>query len=323
VHSRHLTEPRKIKMDFTVKIYRQLIDQLIDSGYTFQTFSEFLESPEEKVIMLRHDVDDKKLNSLHFAEIQHAAGVKGSYYFRMVPQSFDEDVIRKIAGLGHEIGYHYEDMDLVSSKFGVERSKLKEEDLYDKALLSFKENLQRLRKLYPVKTICMHGSPRSQFDNKAVWKKYNYRDFEIIGEPYFDIDFSKIFYITDTGRRWDGDKVSVRDKVDRTKFQVQHTKSYDSGRQPATSSQHPVTSDQHPVTSDQHPVTSDQHPATSNRDLRFHSSNDLIKAAKNNNLPDKIMFTFHPQRWTDKLVPWLKELIFQNIKNQIKRYYIK
>ena len=26
-------------------------------------------------------------------------------------------------------------------------------------------------------------------------------------------DFNKVYYVTDTGRRWDGDKVSVRDRV--------------------------------------------------------------------------------------------------------------
>ena len=46
-----------------------------------------------------------------------------------------------------------------------------------------------------------------------LWKKYNYKDYGIIGEPYFDVDFNKVLYITDTGRRWDGNKVSVRDKV--------------------------------------------------------------------------------------------------------------
>jgi hypothetical protein len=33
------------------------------------------------------------------------------------------------------------------------------------------------------------------------------------------------------------------------------------------------------------------------------------------------MITFHPQRWTDKNFPWIKELIWQNIKNMVK-YYI-
>jgi len=36
----------------------------------------------------------------------------------------------------------------------------------------------------------------------------------IIGEPFLDLDYSKIFYITDTGRSWNNNKVSVRDKVD-------------------------------------------------------------------------------------------------------------
>lgn len=59
----------------------------------------------------------------------------------------------------------------------------------------------------------MHGSPLSKWDNRDLWKKYDYRDFGIIAEPYFDIDFNDVFYLTDTGRRWDGSDVSVRDKV--------------------------------------------------------------------------------------------------------------
>ena len=35
----------------------------------------------------------------------------------------------------------------------------------------------------------------------------------IENEPYLDTDFSQVFYLTDTGRRWDGYKVSVRDKI--------------------------------------------------------------------------------------------------------------
>ncbi len=282
-------------MDFTIDTYKKLLDHLIQAGYNFQTFSEFLEKPEDKVVLLRHDVDDKKLNSLEFATIQQNLGIKGTYYFRMVPQSFDEGVIKKIADLGHEIGYHYEDMDFASSKFEVRSppagragSKLREEDLFDTAIEIFEENLEILRKIYPIKTICMHGSPRSPFDNKALWKKYKYKDYGIIGEPYFDIDFNKIFYLTDTGRMWDGHKVSIRDKV----------KSEDI---PATSSQQPATSFPFP---------------------QFHSTNDIIKAAQKNKLPDKIMFTFHPQRWTNNPVSWIWELLFQNVKNQVKRIMI-
>lgn len=54
----------------------------------------------------------------------------------------------------------------------------------------------------------------------------------------------------------------------------------------------------------------------------FRSTNDIKRAAENSELPDKIMITFHPQRWTDNPVPWVKELVWQNFKKQIKKFII-
>ncbi|MFU8844550.1 MAG: hypothetical protein ACNA7V_12170 [Bacteroidales bacterium] len=284
-------------MDFTVYKYQQLLEALKNQGYSFQTFAEFLDKPEEKVIILRHDVDAKKLNSLRFAKIQHEAGVKGTYYFRMVPQSFDEKVILDIAAMGHEIGYHYEEMDLAASKLSVRGSALTEEELMDEAIKIFDSNLDHFRKLYPVKTICMHGSPRSPHDNKAIWKKYKYRDRGIIGEPYFDIDFSDVCYLTDTGRRWDGESMSIRDKVNIGTSDKMNPNRQDISQQPKAAGQ------------SRFPV--------------FHTTSQIIRAAENGHLPDRIMFTFHPQRWTNNPVHWLWELVFQNLKNQVKRYIVQ
>lgn len=186
--------------DFTISIYEELLKSLKNAGYAFQTFEQYLTQPNGRAVILRHDVDDRKLHSLEFAKIQHNMGVKGVYYFRMVPESFDAGVIREIYSLGHEVGYHYEDMDFADGD-------------PHKAVRLFEKHLNRLREIVPVKTICMHGSPKSAYDNKDVWKYYDYKSYGIVGEPYFDLDFTKIFYLTDTGRRWDGHKVSVRDKV--------------------------------------------------------------------------------------------------------------
>jgi len=51
---------------------------------------------------------------------------------------------------------------------------------------------------------------------------------------------------------------------------------------------------------------------------RFHSTFDITEAAEKGLLPDKMMINTHPQRWTDKPLPWLKELVFQNTKNIAK-----
>jgi hypothetical protein len=170
-------------MDFTLSAYKQLISTLQSQGYFFQTLQDFIQQAENKTVILRHDVDRKPGNALVIAKIEKDAGIKASYYFRTKPCSYDEDIIRQIADMGHEIGYHYEDMDLSSRGQRSEVRGRKAEDrrqrtevgghkelddsaVFDKAIKSFERNLRRFRKLYPVKTICMHGSPLSKWDNR-------------------------------------------------------------------------------------------------------------------------------------------------------------
>ena len=270
---------RKHLTDFTLYQYRHLLESLLQQGYQFLTFEQYCEqkssphrpiasSPDSpKYILLRHDVDLKAANSLATAQIEHELGISATYYFRVVPQSNQPDIIRAIAALDHEIGYHYEDMALMQGDT-------------EKAYAHFQQQLTYFRQFYPVRTICMHGAPTSQWDGKELWKHYDYRDLGIIGEPYFDIDFSQMFYLTDTGRCWDGYKVSVRDKI---------------------------------------PVFQDQWNA---QGLVYHATNDIIHAAEQGSLPPRIMITTHPQRWTDRPLAWLKELLVQNAKNIIKRLFL-
>ncbi|SHJ97070.1 hypothetical protein SAMN05444280_14411 [Tangfeifania diversioriginum] len=273
-------------MDFTLKTYTELLDTLQANGYSFLRFTDFLENKKlpRKFVILRHDVDALPGNSLRFAQIQHESGIKGSYYFRAVPGSWNERIIRQIAGMGHEIGYHYENL---SSTNGDMESGIKD----------FEQNLTALRELAPVTTICMHGSPRSKWDSKDLWKKYNYRDYGIIGEPYFDVDFNAVFYLTDTGRRWDGWKVSVRDKVPQQADWVKQGLVFHS--------------------------TQDIIRRVEGRgDVETGRPSDKEKGAGIGQFPDKVMFTFHPQRWQSQPWPWLKELILQNVKNQVKRFLV-
>ena len=148
-------------MDFTLTKYRELLVALKDYGD----------------VILRHDVDLNPRNSLRTAQIEKELGWKATYYFRAVPESWDEAIILEIASLGHEIGYHYES--LTTCDGDVEA-----------AYQDFCKNLEALRKLVPVSSICMHGSPKSKWDSRDLWKHYDYRDLGITFEPYLDTDFS-------------------------------------------------------------------------------------------------------------------------------------
>jgi hypothetical protein len=200
-------------MDFTLRKYKELLACLLKKGYKFITFEQYCaqkshflaplatgSSPASRWIILRHDVDLKAANSLATAQMEQALGIKASYYFRVVAESNQPDIIRSIAELGHEVGYHYEDIVIADGDA-------------PKAYAHFQKQLQYFRSFYLVRTICMHGAPTSKWDGKALWKQYDYHTLGIIGEPYFDVDFSQVFYLTDTGRCWDGYKVSVRDKI--------------------------------------------------------------------------------------------------------------
>lgn len=243
--------------DFTLEIFKKLLQNLQRGSYSFQTFQQFMHTPEKRMIILRHDVDKKPSNSLIVAQIETQLGVRGTYYFRTKGSNWNGKIIEAIAGMGHEIGYHYENMETCGGNI-------------DKAFEDFQKNLEKVRKITDVKTICMHGSPRSKFNNKDLWKKYDYKKTGIVGEPYIDIDFTKVLYLTDTGRCWNGNQYSIRDKVN-TSF-----------------------------------------------DMSFHRTHQIIYAAENKTLPDQIMFTFHPQRWTNEPIPWSFEFLSQNFKNQLK-----
>jgi len=117
--------------------------------------------------------------------------------------------MKKIESLGHEISHHYEDIDLVDWK----NKKISYEDLIDLAYIFFYNNLKYLRENFNNSRICMHGNLKSRYNNKIIWKKYNYYEFGILDEPYYDLDYSEFAYFTYTGRRWNGAKDEVDSKI--------------------------------------------------------------------------------------------------------------
>jgi hypothetical protein len=121
----------------------------------------------------------------------------------------------------------------------------------------------------------MHGSPLSRINNLDLWKKYDYKTLGIIGEPYLDVDYTRVFYLTDTGRKWNHAGASIRDRV------------------------------------------------AAGFDIPVKSTTHLTTLVQQDHLPDKIMINTHPQRWEDRPLPWLKELVWQNVKNVVKRVLMR
>ncbi len=193
--------------EFTLSAYKKILESFRDAGYTFTPFEDFLINPGIKTVILRHDVDRFPGNALKMASLEQGMDIRSTYFFRIIPSVYKPVIMRKIAGMGHEVSYHYEDLSIA----GGDR---------ERAILLFENNLKKIRAVYPAKTICMHGSPLSKWDNKEIWrhgkgeKRYDYRSYGIIGDTSLDVNYDEVFYITDNGWGWNNTASSVRDKVD-------------------------------------------------------------------------------------------------------------
>ena len=268
-------------MDFTIEKYRNLLEAL----------------KKHKSHRIRHDVDLRPEFSLRVAQVEAEMGVKATYYFRSMHFESHAEAIKAIAALGHCAGYHYES--LTTCKGDMET-----------AYNDFCRNLEKLRKVVPVTTACAHGSPRSPWNSQSLWKASRLQDlsaeptahhetsrlvgradgtpqdihsFGIEYEPMLDTDFSKTLYLTDTGRRWDGYKVSVRDKV------PQYQEQWEAGGLVFHSTDDIIQALRNP----NHPI---------------HQKDLLINT--------------HPQRWMPFGVGWMKEAVLQNCKNVAKRILV-
>lgn len=191
-----------IDFDFTLTKYKELCQVIVSSEYTPLTVHEYLTQEYlDKCIILRHDVDRVAKRALDMARLEHEYNIVSTYYFRHTEDVFHPEVIREIADMGHEIGFHYEVMDKAKGDT-------------EKAIDIFKRELEELRNVADITTVCMHGNPLASWSNRDLWNKYDLKDFGIIGEPYLSLDYNKIMYLTDTGRTWADLNIRVKDVVD-------------------------------------------------------------------------------------------------------------
>ena len=193
--------------DFTLQRYSQYLDEIKVNYKKILRFQEYFVSDPipDSFCIIRHDIDRRPINALKMARIEYEKNIRTTYYFRTKSNTYKPDIIKSIANLEHEIGYHYECLSDSSGNI-------------DKAMQDFSYNLERLRHLYPIKTIAMHGRPLSRFDNREMWKDSKrhemlFRKFGILGEVYLDINYTDIAYISDTGRNWSSTASNIRDKV--------------------------------------------------------------------------------------------------------------
>jgi len=192
-----------MRRDFTLQKYAQLCQTLKRLACPILTIKQFLQAgqPPEFAVVLRHDVDRALARAMRMAELEAAYGLPATYYLRRTRAVFQAAQIRQLSRLGHEVGYHYE----VLARTRGNRQQ---------ALAMFARELAQFRRIVPVETVSMHGSPLTPWNNLDIWQPpYNFAAYDLIGEAYLSIDYAGLYYLTDTGRSWKAGRYNLRDRA--------------------------------------------------------------------------------------------------------------
>lgn len=180
-------------MGFSLTSYDVLLNVLIRAGRPMMGVAAAVDVGAmvgaDPVAILRHDVDRLPSRAVAMARLEHDRGVRSSYYFRCNRRGeFPEAAVRRIAALGHEVGYHYETLSACHGNV-------------EAACGAFQQNLGRLRALAPVRSVVQHGAPLSPHDNQELMAFVNLRSLDVI-DAATALSAADLVYFTDTGGRW-------------------------------------------------------------------------------------------------------------------------
>jgi hypothetical protein len=192
-------------MPFWLHDYERMIDSVRRLGLRPRGVKDFLAAPDPRSAIIRHDVDRRLPMAVQMAMREAAMGFHSTYYFRCTGAGvFPEEACRRVAALGHEVGYHYEDL----SRMRGDRVA---------AMTAFRSHLAALRRIVPCATVSMHGSPLSVHDNRTLLDEAALRECALVGDATNTLRQFNPVYFTDTGGTWNDSSVNFRDFVGQMK----------------------------------------------------------------------------------------------------------
>ena len=213
-------------MSFYIADYIALIDKLRKANYRTVCVSEFftlqanskqqtVENTNQPLCILRHDVDRRHSFALNMAKAEQQNNIQATYYFRCDKHGhFEYEVIAQIAAMGHEIGYHYEELSRARGEQNL-------------ALAKFERNLNNLRVHAPCATAVMHGAPLSPHDNRELLEGRMLSQYSLHNDGILSFTDIPCLYLTDTGGQW----MSTNNRRDNAGQPYEHTFASPSSKQ--------------------------------------------------------------------------------------------
>jgi hypothetical protein len=186
------------KCSFKFQHYEESLRLAKKKGYSFSSLGEFDSNRHSKLLLLlRHDLDSPQVHkALVFAQIESNLGIKATYFVRVHSDGYNPfgfktySTLKQILALGHEIGLHYEHLDLCAITNETPATIIAKE----KRLLELIFDIK-------VRGVAGHKS-FTDIQNWDFWKDHDFKDFGFDYDAYEDKFMDGMLYTNDSLGRW-------------------------------------------------------------------------------------------------------------------------
>lgn len=141
--------------------YRRLLEAAREHGYGIRSLEDWIDEPggrDERVLVLRHDVDQHPRSALRMARVERRLGVTSTWYFRW--RTADPRVIAALRAEGHAIGLHYEPLTRRALELGLVHAG-ESTVLLEEAREALRAEIAAFAGRFgPIRSACPHGDSR-------------------------------------------------------------------------------------------------------------------------------------------------------------------
>jgi len=161
--------------------YEALLRRATEEGYAIVTLEQWLDDdrPHERVLILRHDVDQCPRSALTMLEVERELGVHATWYFRW--RTARPRAIDAVLAAGDDVGLHYETLSRMVIAERAAGRRADPAELIEPARQMLRRELISFAVLFGERrSACAHGDTRApDVNNAALLRDIDLHDYGI------------------------------------------------------------------------------------------------------------------------------------------------
>lgn len=195
---------KKITQNSRLNEYRLILEHALDNGYRLTSLIDWFKNdfyPNEKVFLLRHDVDYDMEGAYRMYQIEKELGAKSTFYYRW--KTMDKSSMVEIRNNGFEVSLHFETLATYCRANNiVSADKINVHDFEECYKLLLNEIREFEERFWPINTLCSHGDHRNRLigiPNHYIIEGKSREEIGIFFETYDKEILNKVdVYISDS-----------------------------------------------------------------------------------------------------------------------------